>query len=337
MRFHQKREYYVAIAINILALVFITGCGENPISSENIGGKAYIAFERSLSWSPDSAQIAYISNNAIVIRNILDNDVREFTGMGIYDYPVWSPDGKKLAFTSATREDSRAKIFVKSSDGSDVAKKLSTETASYFHPRWSPDGKKIAFHSYQKRNMNIFVRNADFTGGEVMIVSDPSIDQNAEWSPDGTKLVFESDRSGNFDIWIVDSNGVNPPVQVNSNPSKDTLPIWSNDGKRILFQSDRYGLIGVWVMNADGNGEAIHISQGFAKAEKADWSPDDKWVLFVSNNIAYARRSDGTGNPIKIAEALEAKWSPDGTKIALIGLEDYEYKVKVINVPNELK
>jgi Tol biopolymer transport system component len=322
---------WTAIILNIL------GCAEDSITSTNNNSQSYTSFERSLSWSPNNLMLAYISNSAIVIKNTLNGDVKGLTGTGLYEQPTWSPDSDKIAFTSATYDDLRAQIFTKKSDGTEVAKKFSKEVFAYYHPRWSPDGKRIAFHCYQKGTMNIYINNLDGSGTETAVTIAPNMDQNAEWSPDGTKLVFESKRAGNYDIWLADTNGTAAPVQLNHDSSADTSPLWSHDGSKILFQSDRNDLTGVYIINADGSGDAIYVSQGFDKVEKADWSPDGKWISFISSNIAYARKSDGTGEPIKIADALEARWSPDGTKMALIGLDGSEYKVKIINVPSEIK
>jgi Tol biopolymer transport system component len=323
---------WTAIILNIL------GCGEDSIISSN-NSQSYASFERSISWSPNNLMLAYISNSAIIIKNALNGDVKALTGTGLYEQPTWSPDSSNIAFTSATYDDLRAQIFTKKSDGTEVAKKFSKEVFAYYHPRWSPDGKRIAFHCYQKGTMNIYIKNSDedSTGAETAVTIAPNMDQNAEWSPDGTKLAFESKRAGNYDIWIADTNGTAAPVQLNTDTSADTVPLWSYDGSRILFQSDRYDLIGVWAMNADGSGDAIHVSQGFAKAEKPSWSPNGKWISFISSSIAYARKSDGTGDPVKIEDALEAWWSPDGTKMALIGLDRGEYRVKIINVPPDIK
>ena len=56
--------------------------------------------------------------------------------------PVWSPDGRRIAFTS--RPDDNSEIYVVNADGSGQ-RRLTRNAAGDFGPTWSPDGRKIAF------------------------------------------------------------------------------------------------------------------------------------------------------------------------------------------------
>lgn len=59
--------------------------------------------------------------------------------------PAWSPDGKKIAFSSSRR--GNWQIFVMNSDGSGLYQLTKRDTANDRYPTWSPDGKWIAFVS----------------------------------------------------------------------------------------------------------------------------------------------------------------------------------------------
>lgn len=59
--------------------------------------------------------------------------------------PAWSPDGKKIAFSSNKR--GNWQIFVMNSDGSGLYQLTMRDTANDRYPTWSPDGKWIAFQS----------------------------------------------------------------------------------------------------------------------------------------------------------------------------------------------
>lgn len=74
--------------------------------------------------------------------------------------PVWSPDGKQIAFTS-TRP-GNAQIYVMGADGKNV-RRLSNNAFKEFSPSWSPDGNWIAFTSTRDGASNIFIM--DKNGG----------------------------------------------------------------------------------------------------------------------------------------------------------------------------
>ncbi len=76
--------------------------------------------------------------------------------------PVWSPDGKLIAFTS-TRE-GRAQIYVMNADGAG-ARRVSNSPFADFSPAWSPDGNWIAFASTREGSTDVYLM--DLRGGNV--------------------------------------------------------------------------------------------------------------------------------------------------------------------------
>jgi Tol biopolymer transport system component len=74
--------------------------------------------------------------------------------------PVWSPDGKMIAFTST--RDGTPQVYMMKADGSSV-RRVSDGKAGNFSPSWSPDGNWIAFTSSRDGPPNIFIM--DVHGG----------------------------------------------------------------------------------------------------------------------------------------------------------------------------
>ena len=103
--------------------------------------------------------------------------------------PVWSPDGRKIAFVSdhdgTPFNDGATEISIVNADGSGQ-RNLTRNPAHDSDPVWSPDGRKIAF----VRNFEIYVMNADGTG-QTNLTRNPARDLAPAWSPDGKRLVFE--------------------------------------------------------------------------------------------------------------------------------------------------
>ena len=67
--------------------------------------------------------------------------------------PRFSPDGKRLAFSS--RRDGNSDLYIMNADGSDV-RRVTSHSAVDGAPAWSPDGKFLAFHSNRDGNFEIY-------------------------------------------------------------------------------------------------------------------------------------------------------------------------------------
>jgi TolB protein len=81
-------------------------------------------------------------------------------------YPVFSPDGSKIAFVSDRddHEDSISDIYIMNADGSGL-KNLSNNAAYYWNPVFSPDGSEIAFEAdLGLGGREIYVMNANGSG-----------------------------------------------------------------------------------------------------------------------------------------------------------------------------
>lgn len=90
--------------------------------------------------------------------------------------PVWSPDGKMIAFTST--RDGRPQIYVMNANGSGL-RRVSNSSARDFAPSWSPDGNWIAFTSTRDQSTDIYIM--DLQGGNVQRITTNGGDHPA-WS-----------------------------------------------------------------------------------------------------------------------------------------------------------
>ena len=81
------------------------------------------------------------------VRRLTDHD-------GIDYWPVWSPDGKRIAFTS--NRDGNYEIYVMDADGGNQ-RNLTRHPGQDNYATWSPDGKKIAFISNRDGGYDVYV------------------------------------------------------------------------------------------------------------------------------------------------------------------------------------
>jgi len=256
--------------------------------------------------------------------------------------PSWSPDGKKIAFTS--NRDGKTEIYLMDVDGSNVLRLTNNLTNDDF-PRWSPDNHKILFHSDRDGNWEIYVMDADGSN-QTRLTMNSADDRAPSWSPDGKRVAFASNRGNNnpynFDIYVMDGDGSDATRIVND-PEYDADPSWSPDGQKIVFVTGRNGNFDVYEMNADGSGQ---------RNLTADNSKPDIWPIWPpnGNNIAFVRNTEGNeqifvmdadgGNLMRVtnnaANNSLPSWSPDGSRLIFPTDHDGNWEIYVTSVEGEL-
>ena len=144
--------------------------------------------------------------------------------------PLWSPDGKNIAFRVRNADAGRfdlSEIHVMNADGSEEIK-VAEGLPKGPNPNdycWSPDGSKIVFNAERGGNLEIYTVSADGSS-LVNLTNNPANDGTPSWSPDGKKIAFASDRDGNFEIYIMNADG-SEQKRLTNNSDLDICPCWS--------------------------------------------------------------------------------------------------------------
>jgi Tol biopolymer transport system component len=257
--------------------------------------------------------------------------------------PVWSPDGKKIAFITpdSTPGEEKSALCVMNADGTN---KTQLAEDVWTKPSWSPDGKKIAFTTQDQSDLSVI--NVDGTKKVSLITT--AFAGNAEnrtgfespvWSPTGNKIAFSSStyeegyasssasasaasftEKGLTGIYLINVDGTGLSKVTNTETGVSRL-VWSPDGEQIAFyDSDTMG-DPTYVINTDGSGR-----KPLGESYSAVWSPDGQKIAFVTDSnlpnvwLLHVMNADGSGqrrltNTIRGTLTLPA-WSPDGEKIA---------------------
>jgi Tol biopolymer transport system component len=118
--------------------------------------------------------------------------------------PVFSPDGKRIAFSS--NRSGTLQVWVCDRDGSHVDQLTSFPEPGAALSTWSPDGRYIAFSSSGRGNGDIYVIAAQ-GGAPRQLTAESSTEGAPNWSRNGRWVYFASNRTGRLEIWKVPAEG----------------------------------------------------------------------------------------------------------------------------------
>ena len=183
--------------------------------------------------------------------------------------PQYSPDGKRIAFTSARSGSNE--VWVCDSEGLNAIQLTSFGGPDVGSPRWSPDGRNIAFDSKATGNRDIYIIGAE--GGKPRVVTNGADDVRPSWSSDGRWIYFGSNRNGDWQIWKAPVEGGNA-TQVTQQGAREAFE--SSDGK-FLYYSKGFGIPGIWRIPAAGGNE----EQVLANALQGFWALSSDGIYFI--------------------------------------------------------
>jgi len=305
---------------------------------------------RNAAISPDGLSIAFCYHGDIWRVPTAGGEAVPLTTNEAYDHtPVWSRDGKQIAFSSNRHGNND--VFVMPATGGAPTRLTfhgNGEVASDF----SADGTQVILYGTRQDD----VKHQQFPvgglgelytvpvkGGRVMQVSTIAM-QQARYSPDGTLIAYH-DRKGYEDNWrkhhtssvTRDIWTFNPATkeykQLTTFTGEDRNPVWSKDGGTLFYLSEESGSFNVYRMPASG-GRSIQVSR-FTDHPVRYLSISDGGTLCFSyrgeiytmsdgaepKKVDIRFNSDGRYNPertINVGSADEFAVSPSGKEVAFI-------------------
>jgi TolB protein len=207
------------------------------------------------SWSPDARSLAYTTFRpnpdifvSLIYQGVLQNPTK---GVGTNYLPVFSPDGKQIAFMSG--RDGNPEIYAMNVDGSNL-RRLTNNSAGESSPTWSPSGSQIAFTSDRTGKAQIYVMNSADGSGVRRLTENESEADRPTWSPPPFNEIAYAASTGRYDIKVLEVS-TGKVRQLTFGEGSNEGPAWAPGGRHLAFTSTRAGgRTQVFTIGRDGRG-----------------------------------------------------------------------------------
>ncbi len=251
------------------------------------------------SWSQDGAEILFVRGDEQNTGNWEENQIMVMKADGTQvrqlasgNFPSWSPDGTRIAYTF------KGRLFVMRADGRDQKDlaaaswgigRLSPEIA------WSPDGMTIAFNAEPNTGCDnkpcqteIRVISPDGTGEGVLAEGFGPV-----WSPDGRQFAFTREKNDPNDPNRLEIHVMNRDGSDQIRLAEGEKPAWSPDSKQLAFDSSNCQRGADLLLHCEGPFIDVINSDGTGRKRSMDgfgpkWLADGRIVsvpLFVGSSL----------------------------------------------------
>ena len=197
--------------------------------------------------SPDGTQVAFTvgggaTGSKIGIWDLVRKNLIPVTPDSFGASPIWTMDGKQIAYTSENNRD--YKIYLKAAGGTGESKLLGSGYGGTFHPfpsSLSKDGKTLVFMEF-----GVIDGSISYDIGTLSLEGDATyrpllkeryIEAEPKISPEGDFLAYTTTRSGQPEIYVCPYPDVESGDRLMASTGGGYSPLWSPDGRQLYYRS----------------------------------------------------------------------------------------------------
>jgi len=228
---------------------------------------------------------------------------------------AWTPDGKRLAFTSD--KEGAPNIFWQFGDGSGGLERLTTSEYIQAPNSWSPDGQLLAYIEINpSTGYDIWVLRLSDRRAQPFLQT--QFNEGApRFSPDGRWLAYVSDESGRYEVYVQPYPGPGGKWQISTDGG--TEPVWNRNGRELFYRSgDKMMAVDIATQPSFAAGKPRMLFEGQYVPTPAtfpdyDVSPDGQRFLMVKPSEQAGAAPTQINVVLNWFEELKQK-VPTGTK-----------------------
>lgn len=246
----------------------------DDVLSARASGAAFSASQTGLiAYAPQQVS----RNSRLTLFDRQGHELRNVGEAADYTNVSLSPDDTRLLVSVTDPTRSAHDVYIV-----DLARgtrqRLTFDVADERSSAWTADGKRVVF----QREKDLFIRNADFTGGDTPVLQDGISKDPRMVSADG-RMLYRRSGKGN-DIWIKSLQEEGPGTALLETQYDENYAGLSPDGRSMVYMSTESGRPEIYVMSLEGEGGKAMIST--AGGSFPIWRRDGKEIVYLSTERA---------------------------------------------------
>ena len=323
-----------AVSASVLDAYFVEEpTPAQPVSTRSACGSdgsarvqlAVVDLIENVTWNSDCSRMAWTNTDRELWVANGDGSAQQrlLRDFGKLKWPVWSPDGSRIAFSTIIRDTAGASehIYVINADGSGRIQVTHGDAANS-GPTWSPDGERLAFGrtsevtptGQTERVFDTYVVIAHADGGnETPLLQGGSGETSPSWSPDGRRIAYfgQSVIDNMFELWVMNTDGSDARFLTVADRVRGAS--WSPDGTRIaVYRRPNPGEVrGAEISVIDLTGATEHtlpldesvLAEYYFPSHAPQWSPDGRRLFFHTAAMSPYRYQLPAQNWAHVVEA----------------------------------
>jgi serine/threonine-protein kinase len=233
-------------------------------------------------------------------------------------WPVWTPDGQRIVFSS-DREGSTPGLFWMRADGTGEPQRLTESKDLQIASSFSPDGKLLAFTELSPgTNWDIWMlplegdeKSGWKPGKPRVFLNSPALEILPAFSPDGRWLAYALTDASTTEVYVRPFPGPGGNWQVSSGGG--LFPTWSKDGKELFFRTASADQIMVAKYRAVGDSFQADKPQLWSPGQfvnRASWrnfdvAPDGKRIAVTTHPPGQEKAAAKNDKFVVVVDAFE--------------------------------